>query len=96
MITRYATRLLMITGLRTIELRASEWPDIDFDKGIWQIPAERMKMRRPHIVPISSQAKSLLEATHQLTGRGKYVFPGRNDAGRIRVGAAAKGLGLDL
>ena len=82
MITRYATRLLMITGLRTIELRASEWSDIDFDKGIWQIPAERMKMRRPHIVPISSQAKSLLEAIHQLTGRGKYVFPGRNDAGK--------------
>lgn len=82
MITRYATRLLMITGLRTIELRASEWSDIDFDKGIWQIPAERMKMRRPHIVPISSQAKSLLEAIHQLIGWGKYVFPGRNDAGK--------------
>ncbi len=81
-LTRNGTRLLMLTGLRTIELRASEWSDIDFEKGIWQIPAERMKMRRPHIVPLSRQAKSLLEDIHQLTGRGKYVFPGRNDAGK--------------
>lgn len=82
LVTRHATRLLMLTGLRTIELRASEWSDIDFDKGIWQIPAERMKMRRPHVVPLSSQVKSLLEEIHQLTGRGKFVFPGRNDAGK--------------
>lgn len=82
LITRHATRLLMLTGLRTIELRASEWSDIDFDKGIWQIPAERMKMRRPHVVPLSSQVKFLLEEIHQLTGRGKFVFPGRNDAGK--------------
>ncbi|HFZ8993827.1 TPA: tyrosine-type recombinase/integrase [Citrobacter freundii] len=81
-ITRNATRLLMLTGLRTIELRSSEWADIDFDKGVWNIPAERMKMRRPHIVPISSQVQELLEETQQITGRGKYVFPGRNDAGK--------------
>ena len=82
MVTRSATRLLMLTGLRTIELRASEWVDIDFEKGIWQIPAERMKMRRPHVVPLSSQVKALLEEVHQLTGRGKYIFPGRNDSGK--------------
>ena len=81
-ITRNATQLLMLTGLRTIELRASEWVDIDFDKGVWNIPAERMKMRRPHLVPLSSQVRELLEEIHQLTGRGKYVFPGRNDAGK--------------
>ena len=81
-ITRNATRLLMLTGLRTIELRASEWADIDFDKGVWNIPSERMKMRRPHLVPLSSQVRELLEEIHQLTGRGKYVFPGRNDAGK--------------
>ncbi|WNI84406.1 tyrosine-type recombinase/integrase [Citrobacter portucalensis] len=82
LVTRNATRLLMLTGLRTIELRASEWTDIDFDKGIWNIPTERMKMRRPHIVPITNQVKELLEEVHQLTGLGKYVFPGRNDAGK--------------
>lgn len=81
-ITRNATRLLMLTGLRTIELRASEWSDIDFDKSVWNIPADRMKMRRPHIVPITRRVKELLEEVHQLTGRGKYIFPGRNDAGK--------------
>lgn len=81
-ITRNATRLLMLTGLRTIELRASEWVDVDFDKGVWNIPAERMKMRRPHLVPLSIQVRELLEEIHQLSGRGKYVFPGRNDAGK--------------
>lgn len=81
-VTQNATRLLMLTGTRTIELRAAEWVEFDLDKGIWQIPAERMKMRRPHVVPLSIQAKSLLEEIHQLTGRGRYVFPGRNDAGK--------------
>ncbi len=81
-VTQYATRLLMLTGTRTIELRAAEWCEFDLNKGIWQIPADRMKMRRPHVVPLSSQAKQLLEEIHQITGRGRYVFPGRNDAGK--------------
>lgn len=81
-VTQNATRLLMLTGTRTIELRAAEWAEFDLEKGIWQIPAERMKMRRPHVVPLSIQAKSLLEEIRQLTGRGRYVFPGRNDAGK--------------
>ncbi|ECA2717303.1 DUF4102 domain-containing protein [Salmonella enterica subsp. enterica serovar Braenderup] len=80
LVTRNATRLLMLTGLRTIELRASEWSEVDFDNCIWSISAERMKMRRPHLVPFSSQIKSLLEEIYQYTGRGKYIFPGRNDA----------------
>jgi len=80
--TQNATRLLMLTGTRTIELRAAEWSEIDIEKGIWQIPAERMKMRRPHVVPLSHQAKALLEEVHLLSGRGRFVFPGRNDAGK--------------
>jgi len=70
----------MLTGTRTIELRAAEWAEFDLKKGIWQIPAERMKMRRPHVVPFSIQAKLLLEEAHQLTEKGRLVFPGRNDA----------------
>ncbi|WP_147196074.1 tyrosine-type recombinase/integrase [Pantoea sp. CCBC3-3-1] len=81
-VTQNATRLLMLTGTRTIELRAAEWAEFNLEKGIWQIPAERMKMRRPHVVPLSIQAKSLLEEIYQLTGRGRFVFPGRNDAGK--------------
>ncbi|KFD23940.1 tyrosine-type recombinase/integrase [Yokenella regensburgei] len=81
-VTRIATLLLMYTSVRTIELRAAEWPEFDFRKDLWQIPKERMKMRRPHLVPLSRQAKSLLLELQEITGRGKYVFPGRNDAGK--------------
>jgi len=49
LLTRHATKLLMLTGTCTIELRAAAWSEVDLDKGIWQVPAERMKMRRPHL-----------------------------------------------
>ncbi|PHM61829.1 tyrosine-type recombinase/integrase [Xenorhabdus ishibashii] len=87
-VTQSATRMLMLTGVRTIELRESEWAEFDFDNDLWQIPAERMKMRRPHIVPLSNQVKSILIKLHEITGRGKYVFPGRNDAGKPMSEAA--------
>ncbi|HEM8505050.1 TPA: tyrosine-type recombinase/integrase [Citrobacter koseri] len=78
--TRAATLLLMYTSVRTIELRASEWAEFDLDNDLWQIPKERMKMRRPHLVPLSRQVKSHLLELKEITGWGKYVFPGRNDA----------------
>ncbi len=52
-VTRMATNLLILTGLRTIELRLAEWSEIDSSNALWHIPRERMKMRRPHIVPLS-------------------------------------------
>ncbi|HAF2460960.1 TPA: tyrosine-type recombinase/integrase, partial [Salmonella enterica] len=79
-VTRIATLLLMYTSVRTIELRASEWTEFDLDSDLWQIPKERMKMRRPHLVPLSRQVKSHLLELKEITGWGKYVFPGRNDA----------------
>ncbi|HFW5273566.1 TPA: tyrosine-type recombinase/integrase [Salmonella enterica subsp. enterica serovar Bullbay] len=79
-VTRIATLLLMYTSVRTIELRASEWKEFDLDNDLWQIPKERMKMRRPHLVPLSRQVKSHLSELKEITGWGKYVFPGRNDA----------------
>lgn len=79
-VTRIATLLLMYTSVRTIELRASEWAEFDLDNDLWQIPKERMKMRRPHLVPLSRQVKSYLLELKEITGWGKYVFPGRNDA----------------
>ena len=69
----------MITGVRTIELRAALWSEFDLDNAIWEIPAERMKMRRPHLVPLSTQALDLLRALKIMTGNYRYVFPGRND-----------------
>lgn len=74
-----ATKLLMITGVRTIELRAALWQEFDFDSAIWEIPAERMKMRRPHLVPLSTQALDLLDELKAMTGSFRYAFPGRND-----------------
>lgn len=50
----FAVRLLMLTGLRPGELRKGEWREVDFDNALWEIPAERMKARRPHLVPLSS------------------------------------------
>ncbi|EHW3558292.1 tyrosine-type recombinase/integrase [Salmonella enterica] len=79
-VTRIATLLLMYTSVRTIELRASEWTEFDLDNDLWQIPKERMKMCRPHLVPLSRQVKSHLLELKKITGWGKYVFPGRNDA----------------
>lgn len=69
----------MITGVRTIELRAALWSEVDLDNAIWEIPAERMKMRRPHLVPLSTQALDLLNELKIMTGNYHYVFPGRND-----------------
>ncbi|HBS6781896.1 TPA: tyrosine-type recombinase/integrase [Klebsiella pneumoniae] len=78
-LVQIATKLLMITGVRTIELRAASWSEFDLDNAIWEIPAERMKMRRPHLVPLSTQALDLLNELKIMTGSYCYVFPGRND-----------------
>jgi integrase len=56
LVTKYATQLLMLTGVRTIELRAAEWAEFDLENALWEIPKERMKKRRPHLVPLSTQA----------------------------------------
>lgn len=78
-LVQIATKLLMITGVRTIELRAALWSEFDLDNAIWEIPAERMKMRRAHLVPLSIQALDLLNELKTITGNYRYVFPGRND-----------------
>jgi integrase len=74
-VVKCALQLLPIFFCRPGELRAAEWAEIDFDNAIWEIPAERMKMKAPHIVPLSHQAIEVLESLHPLTGSGKYVFP---------------------
>ncbi|AGO53998.1 integrase Int [Serratia plymuthica 4Rx13] len=78
-ITRLATKILMLTGVRTIELRMAEWKEFDFEKRVWEVPVERMKMRRPHLVPLSDQVVSSLREIQVVTGRYNLVFPGRND-----------------
>ncbi|EFK2117110.1 tyrosine-type recombinase/integrase, partial [Escherichia coli] len=78
-LVQIATKLLMVTGVRTIELRAALWQEFDLDNAIWEIPAERMKMRRPHLVPLSTQVLGFLNELKSMTGNYRYVFPGRND-----------------
>jgi integrase len=75
--TMIAAKLLWLTVVRTGELRRAEWREFDLDAGLWTVPAERMKMRETHLVPLSVQAVELLRALQPLTGRGRYVFPGR-------------------
>lgn len=81
-LVQVATKLLMITGVRTIELRAALWQEFDLDYAIWEIPTERMKMRGSHLVPLSTQALNLLHELKIMTGNYRYVFPGRNDPNR--------------
>ncbi|KKI43380.1 integrase [Obesumbacterium proteus] len=87
-LVQIATKLLMITGVRTIKLRAALWQEFDLDNAIWEIPAERMKMRRPHLVPLSTQALDLLHELKIMTGNYRYVFPGRNDPNKPMSEAA--------
>ena len=61
-ITRLAMRLMAYTFVRTSELIESEWPEFDLDNARWDIPAERMKMDTPHIVPLSRQSVDVLRA----------------------------------
>ena len=74
-VVKSALQLLPMLFCRPGELRAATWDEINFDECIWEIPAERMKMKQPHIVPLSRQAIDILKALHPLTGYGKYVFP---------------------
>lgn len=70
-----ATRLLLYTMTRKSELLRSKWPEFDLDAGQWDIPAERMKMGKPHRVFLSRQAVELLRQVHDISGHGEYVLP---------------------
>jgi integrase len=73
--TRNAVKLLMLTFVRTRELIDATWDEFDLENARWEIPAARMKMRKPHIVPLSRQAIEILKAQKELTGQWRWVFP---------------------
>lgn len=77
--TRYALELMARTFVRTGELIAARWDEFDLDAAEWRIPAERMKMRTPHIVPLSTQAVDALRCLHELKGLSGLLFPGERD-----------------
>jgi integrase len=74
--TRCALRLAPLVFVRPGELRHAEWPEFDFEKAEWRIPAAKMKMGEQHIVPLARQAVAVLREIQPLTGHGRYVFPG--------------------
>lgn len=74
-VTAAALRLAPLVFVRPGELRAAEWAEFDLDEATWRIPAARMKMKSGHVVPLARQAVEILRALHQLTGRGRLVFP---------------------
>ena len=74
-VTKLALRFTPHVYQRPGEVRKAEWGEIDFDKALWTIPAERMKQRQPHRVPLSQQALAILREAAELTGGGRYIFP---------------------
>lgn len=75
-ITRLAMKLMALTFVRTSELIGAKWVEFDLANARWDIPAERMKMRMPHIVPLARQALEVLDLLQSLTGHSEWLFPG--------------------
>lgn len=74
-ITKCALRLAPLVFVRPGELRQAEWAEFDLNKAEWNIPAEKMKMRLPHLVPLAPQAVAILQELQPLTGAGQFLFP---------------------
>lgn len=74
-VTQAALQLLILLFPRPGELRSATWAEFDLSAAVWTIPAVRMKMRRPHRVPLSRQALEILGALKELTGRSEHIFP---------------------
>jgi integrase len=75
-VTRLAMKLMAVTFVRTSELIGAKWAEFDLENARWDIPAERMKMRTPHIVPLARQALEVLEMLRELSVNSELLFPG--------------------
>ncbi len=110
-LTRLATQLTLLVFIRSSELRFARWEEVDFDRALWTIPAERQpidgvkhstrgaKMATPHLIPLSRQALTLLTQVRQLTGRFELIFPGDHahwkPMSENTVNAALRRMGYD-
>lgn len=94
-----ALKLAPLVFVRPGELRHAEWSEIDLDAAEWSIPAPKMKMRQPHLVPLADQAVTILRDLHPYTGASRYVFPGARDRKKplsdMALNAAFKRMGYD-
>ena len=75
---RLCLMLLVLCFARNTEIRGGEWKEINWQAKTWTIPASRMKRPREHLIPLSDWAMELLQELHQLTGKGRFMFPNRN------------------
>jgi len=98
-VVKCALQLAPLLFVRPGELRQAEWSEIDLDAEEWTIPAGKMKMGLPHLVPLSAQAIAILKELHALTGRGKFLFPSHRSSARPMsnnaVNAALRRMGYD-
>lgn len=78
-VTRLAMKLMTLTFVRTSELIEAKWSEFDLEAARWNIPAERMKMRTPHVVPLATQSIEVLGMLRGLTGKSDWLFPGDRD-----------------
>ena len=76
LVTRAALKLIVMLFVRTRELIEAKWEKIDLESETWRIPAERMKLRVEHLVPLPNQALILLQDLHKITRESEFVFPG--------------------
>ncbi|MDD2335335.1 MAG: site-specific integrase, partial [Geobacteraceae bacterium] len=92
-----ALRLAPLVFVRTGELRKAEWVEVDLENAEWNIPAEKMKMEKAHLVPLSRQAVEILRELQPVTGSGTYLFPGRasKPMSENGINAALRYLGYD-
>jgi integrase len=81
-VTRLAMKLMALTFVRTSELIGAKWIEFDLEAARWNIPADRMKMRTPHIVPLARQALEVLDTLRTLTGDSQWMFPGDRNAAK--------------
>jgi integrase len=99
LIVKCALKLAPMLFVRPGELREAEWAEFDLDNAEWNIPAKRMKMKEPHLVPLSRQAVLILRELHPLTGRSRFVFPGERSHDRPMsnnsTNAALRRMGYD-
>lgn len=98
---RICVMLIMLCFARNTEIRGGKWQEIDFDKKIWTIPAERMKRPQPHVIPLADWPLELLTELHAITGHSPFLFPSRtaidghiseNTAGKIINNMGYKGI----
>lgn len=93
---RYALRLMPMLACRSRELREAEWTDVDFTRGLYTIPASRMKMREPHQIPLSHQALAIFREAYENRTNERYVFYSYRRRNAPKPVITAEGLGKAL